>query len=119
MNGCVSIPQLSVLRGERLPISRCHRQATKPDQNHFRESPMTSKRSRPFHMLLLGAALAIGASLASPAQAEELRIGFLAPTTGIFAQVGKEMTDGIQLYLSKHNGELGGTKIKLIIEDTV
>jgi branched-chain amino acid transport system substrate-binding protein len=70
-------------------------------------------------MLLLGAALAIGASLASPVQAEELRIGFLAPTTGIFAQVGKEMTDGIQLYLSKHNGELGGTKIKLIIEDTV
>ena len=26
-------------------------------------------------------------------RAEELRIGFLAPTTGLFAQVGKDMVD--------------------------
>ena len=33
--------------------------------------------------------------------AEELRIGFLAPTTGIFAQVGKDMVDGFQMYLDE------------------
>ena len=69
--------------------------------------------------LLAGAALAFATGSTSGAKAEELRIGFLAPTTGIFAQIGKEMTDGIQLYLDKHNGELGGAKVKLIIEDTV
>jgi hypothetical protein len=35
---------------------------------------MTSKRLRPFPTLLSGAALAMGASLALPAQVEELRI---------------------------------------------
>ncbi len=79
---------------------------------------MTSKRLKPFPTLLSGAALAMGVSLALPAQAEELRIGFLVPTTGIFAQIGKDMTDGFQMYLDAHKGELGGAKVKLVIEDT-
>jgi len=67
---------------------------------------------------LAGATLLMSAGLPG-AQAEELSIGLLAPTTGIFAQVGKEMTDGFQLYLDEHNGELGGAKVKLVVEDTV
>jgi branched-chain amino acid transport system substrate-binding protein len=60
----------------------------------------------------------LGFSLASPASAEELRIGYLSPMTGIFAQVGKDMVDGFQLYLDQHKGELGGAKVKFIVEDT-
>ncbi len=52
-----------------------------------------------------------------PAQAEELRIGFIAPMTGIFAQIGKDMVNGFQLYLDEHNGKLGGTDVKFIVED--
>ena len=48
---------------------------------------------------------------------EELRIGFIAPTTGIFAQVGKDMVDGFQMYLDEHNGKLGGADVKFIVED--
>ncbi len=53
----------------------------------------------------------------SPAQAQELRIGFIAPKTGIFAQLGTDMQNGFQMYLDEHKGELGGAKVTLIVED--
>ena len=61
--------------------------------------------------------LLLGANLATPVQAEELRIGFIAPMTGLFAQVGKDMVDGFQLYLDEHGNKLGGTDVKFIVED--
>jgi branched-chain amino acid transport system substrate-binding protein len=67
--------------------------------------------------MLMGSCLALGLSVAAPAQAEELRIGLIAPMTGIFAQVGKDMADGFQLYLDQHNNKLGGADVKLIVED--
>jgi len=72
--------------------------------------------SRLIKPLLLSGALLFGA-FASRAQAEDLRIGFIAPMTGLFAQVGKDMVDGFQMYLDEHNGELGGAKVTLIVED--
>jgi branched-chain amino acid transport system substrate-binding protein len=66
--------------------------------------------------ILLGTALAAGLSLA-PARAEELRLGFIAPMTGIFAQVGKDMVNGFQMYLDEHGGKLGGMDVKFIVED--
>src|SRR6476469_10403210 len=65
--------------------------------------------------LLLGSTFALG--LASTAPAEELRIGFLAPTTGIFAQIGKDMVDGFKMYLDEHGNKLGGADVKFIVED--
>ena len=52
-----------------------------------------------------------------PAQAQELKIGFLAPRTGIFTQLGTDMVNGFQMYLDEHNGMLGGAKVKFIVED--
>ena len=65
----------------------------------------------------VGLALGLGVSQTSTA-AEELRIGFLAPLTGGFAQVGKDMTNGFQLYLDEAGGNLAGAKVKFIVEDT-
>ena len=67
--------------------------------------------------MLLGSALALGLGVTAPAGAEELRIGFLAPTTGIFAQLGKDMVDGFQLYLDQVKGDFAGAKVKFIVED--
>lgn len=78
---------------------------------------MTSTLRHRFSPMLMGTSLALGVSLAAPANAEELRIGFIAPTTGIFAQVGKDMADGFQMYLDEHGGKLGGATVKFIIED--
>jgi branched-chain amino acid transport system substrate-binding protein len=67
--------------------------------------------------LLLGGTLALGMGPISTAGAEDLRIGFLAPTTGIFAQVGKDMVDGFQMYLDEVKSDFGNAKVKLIVED--
>src|SRR5664279_6247160 len=65
-------------------------------------------------VLLLGTALTF---TAAPALAEDLNIGFIAPMTGGFAQVGKDMVDGFQLYLDEVNSDFAGAKVKLIVED--
>ena len=76
---------------------------------------MTNRLSRTVLPLLLGGAVVFGASQA-PAQ-EELRIGFLAPRTGLYTAIGTDMLNGFQLYLDEHKGMLGGMKVKLIVED--
>ena len=76
---------------------------------------MTNKLIQRLTPVLIGTGLALG--LAAPAGAEELRIGFIAPLTGIFAQVGKDMENGFQLYLDQHGGKLGGAAVKFIVED--
>lgn len=58
-------------------------------------------------------ALGVGAS----AQTPELKIGFLAPMTGIYTQLGTDMVNGFQMYLNEHNGMLGGAKVTFIVED--
>ena len=76
---------------------------------------MTQVLHRTAGSLMIAGALVTGAGAA--AQAEELRIGFLAPTTGIFAQVGKDMVDGFKMYLDQNKNVLGGAQVKFIVED--
>jgi branched-chain amino acid transport system substrate-binding protein len=78
---------------------------------------MTTSRLRYVAFLLAGSACALWTVPSSSAGAEELRIGFLAPTTGIFAQVGKDMVDGFQMYVDEVKGNLGGAQVKVIVED--
>ena len=67
--------------------------------------------------LLLGGCLVLG--IASPSvAAEELRIGLIVPVTGPFAQVGKDMADGLNMYLEETSSDFAGAKVKLIIEDS-
>ena len=74
---------------------------------------MTSKLQK----MLLGSCLALGLTSNVPAGAEELRIGYISPVTGIFAAIGKDMVDGLQMYLDEHGGKLGGADVKFVVED--
>ena len=80
---------------------------------------MTVKQSRLLCVLLSGAAITACLSLTPNVQAQdkELRIGFIAPLTGPFAQVGKDMVDGFNMYLDEAKGEFAGAKVKFIVED--
>jgi len=51
------------------------------------------------------------------AAAEPIRVGFMAPLSGLFAQAGKDMLDGLRLGLEEAGFQAGGRRIELIAED--
>ncbi len=81
---------------------------------------MTVKQSGMLCALLSSATIVAYLALTSGAQAQdkELRIGVIAPMTGILAQVGKDMVDGFNMYLEEAKGDFAGAKVKLIVEDS-
>lgn len=75
-------------------------------------------------VLASGSAVA-GLSLAptgifSPAiaQAKPLRVGVLAPMSGVYASLGTNKVNGINMFFKEQNMKVGGTPIELIVEDT-
>jgi branched-chain amino acid transport system substrate-binding protein len=67
--------------------------------------------------VLLVFAAPLAAPPTAPAQSAPIKIGFLAPLTGPFAQIGKDMVSGNQLYLAEIGGQVAGRKIEIIVED--
>jgi branched-chain amino acid transport system substrate-binding protein len=66
---------------------------------------------------LLAGCLVCAIAAGPAALAADLRIGFLAPTTGIYSQVGKDMVNGFQMYLDEVGGDFAGAKVNFIVED--
>jgi branched-chain amino acid transport system substrate-binding protein len=64
--------------------------------------------------------VAILTALALPAQAQSgpLRIGFLTVRTGPLAAGGKQMEDGINLFLKERDYTLAGRKVQIVFADT-
>src|SRR5436189_4226886 len=72
-------------------------------------------------MEIIRATLAlIAISLATTvfAQQEPLRIRFLTVRTGPLAAGGKQMEEGINLFLKERNGSLAGRKVEVYFADT-
>jgi branched-chain amino acid transport system substrate-binding protein len=55
---------------------------------------------------------------AAQAQAEPLKLGFLTVRSGPLAAGGRQMEEGITLFLKERNYMLAGRKVELIIADT-
>jgi branched-chain amino acid transport system substrate-binding protein len=98
-----------------------------------REKIMSSERKRRTKAgltrrgLLLAGAAGGGAALASRklgivtpaiAQASPLRIGVLAPLSGVYASLGTNKVNGIKMLLGEKNNHVEARSIQLIIEDT-
>jgi branched-chain amino acid transport system substrate-binding protein len=68
--------------------------------------------------MLIAAALLVALSTVRPVLgADPIKIGYIGPLTGIFAQSGKDMLDGLKLALDQASNEVAGRKIELIAED--
>jgi branched-chain amino acid transport system substrate-binding protein len=66
----------------------------------------------------LATALAITASLATAAMAQEtIKIGLILPMTGPFTSTGKQIAAAANLYLEQKGATVGGKKIELILKD--
>jgi branched-chain amino acid transport system substrate-binding protein len=52
------------------------------------------------------------------AQKGPIKIGFLAPMTGGAAQIGKDMTNGLAMWLEENGNQIAGRKVEVIVEDT-
>ncbi len=80
---------------------------------------MTSKLAKRTGLFAIAAAAALAARpLPAAAQRQELRIGIITPVTGIFAQVGADMTNGFKMYLDQTRSTFAGAKVVPIIEDS-
>ena len=65
-------------------------------------------------------ALALGVLTLVVAKAEAqgpIKIGMIAPLSGPFAQIGKDMVTGTELYLDEVGRQAAGRKIELLVED--
>jgi branched-chain amino acid transport system substrate-binding protein len=80
---------------------------------------MTHNLAKAAGPLLIGCCVtfSVGVSTTPGASAEELRIGVIAPMTGPFAQVGKDMVNGLQMYTDEVKDNLAGATVKVILED--
>ena len=73
---------------------------------------------RTFIASSLLAAIAAGLPPSSQAQPEPIRIGFLTVRSGALAAGGKQMEEGIQLFLKERNNTIAGRKVELVIAGT-
>lgn len=71
----------------------------------------------PLAVLLLLVAVVALVPAPAPAQKGPIKIGLLLPETGPLAANGKDMANGIQLFLEEQGGKLAGREVKLITED--
>jgi branched-chain amino acid transport system substrate-binding protein len=70
--------------------------------------------------LAAGALVLLLALVAGPVAAQKgpIRIGFMAPMTGGAAQIGKDMVNGLTLWLDENGHQIAGRKVEVIVEDT-
>ncbi len=62
-------------------------------------------------------AAALGLATAWAAQAADLKIGLVLPMTGPYAAYGKQIQNGIKLYLAQNGDTIAGRKVQIILKD--
>ena len=62
-------------------------------------------------------AVGVGLAMGVRGQREALRIGVVLPYSGVYAQLGQDITDGMLLYLDEVKNQAGGRPVQLVRED--
>ena len=75
-------------------------------------------KRRQFNLLATAAAASALLPGIARAQAEPIRVGFLTVRTGALAAGGRQLEEGMQLFMKERGGSIAGRKVELIIADT-
>ncbi len=67
---------------------------------------------------LLAVLVAVAGVGTAPAQKGPIKIGVIAPMSGGAAQIGKDMTNGLDMWLTENNHTIAGRKVEVIVEDS-
>ena len=74
-------------------------------------------RKRTFlHGIAVGA-LTLGTGLASAQQRAPFKIGLLLPMTGPFASTGRQIENGVRLYMAQNGDKIAGRTVEIILKD--
>src|SRR5262245_66369616 len=104
----------------------CHHKAKNREDIMCRDKKRVAKAGVTRRWLLLAGA-ASGAVLAprkyglftpAIAQSNPLRIGVMAPLSGVYASLGTNKVNGIRMLLAEKNNQVAERPVQLIIEDT-
>jgi branched-chain amino acid transport system substrate-binding protein len=74
--------------------------------------------ARQLTVIILAVLVVISVGLPAAAQKGPIKIGVISPMTGGAAQAGKDMTNGMQMWLDENGGQMAGRKVEMIIEDS-
>ena len=74
--------------------------------------------ARTLTVIILAALVVIATGLPAGAQKGPIKIGVISPMTGGAAQAGKDMTNGMQMWLDENGNQMAGRKVEMIIEDS-
>jgi len=64
------------------------------------------------------ASLALALSIPAQAKNEPIRVGFLTVKSGALAAGGRQMEEGLALFLKEHKNTIAGRKVELFTADT-
>jgi branched-chain amino acid transport system substrate-binding protein len=67
---------------------------------------------------VLGLLVAGCAGAGESGEGEPVRIGVILPYSGVYAQLGEDITDAMELYFEREGNEIAGRPVELITEDT-
>ena len=74
--------------------------------------------ARTLTVIILVVLVVIAAGLPAGAQKGPIKIGVISPMSGGAAQAGKDMTNGMQMWLDENGDQMAGRKVEVIIEDS-
>ena len=74
--------------------------------------------ARKLTAIILAVLVVIAVGPPAGAQKGPIKIGVISPMTGGAAQAGKDMTNGMQMWLDENGGQMAGRKVEMIIEDS-